>query len=248
MLYTYLKEEQANTTVTFPLQNKQKQSPHGLKKNLSSAPGWGYGEGQLLSGCSLSSSCPFTTFLSRQSPWISEERSRASYWMARCQRRSSLSSLVNKATKLFSLSYHKEIRQVGRLCQIKASCFPWTPSKPRGVSAICTQSTGYCGPTAVPHCQTQSLWDRLNSQAAARPGLVKAADFWASTQVHTLSVQSIAAAFCSCYPFCALQTVGASLGEDNIVGLCSKASCSWQERSYSLLGGMKVDWELSSCA
>lgn len=79
MLYAYLKEEQANTTVTFPLQNKQKRSLQGLKKNLSTAPGWGYGEGQLLSGCSLSSSCPFTTFLSRQSLQISEEGSRASY-------------------------------------------------------------------------------------------------------------------------------------------------------------------------
>lgn len=107
VLYACLREEQANTTLTFPLQNKQKQSLQGLKKNLSSAPGWGYGEGQLLSGCSLSSSCPFTTFLSRQSLQISEERSRAGYWMACCQQRSSLSLLVNKATKLFSLSYHK---------------------------------------------------------------------------------------------------------------------------------------------
>jgi len=79
VLYAYLKEEQANTTVTFPLQNKQKQSLQGQKKNLSAAPDWGHGEGQLLSGCSPSSSCPFTTFLPRQSPRISEERSRASY-------------------------------------------------------------------------------------------------------------------------------------------------------------------------
>lgn len=176
MLYVYLKEEQANTTVTFPLQNKQKQSLQGLRKNLSTAPGWGYGEGQLLPGCSLSSSCPFTTLLPRQSPWLSAEQSRASYWMARCQQRSSLSSLVNKATQLFSLSSHKYIRQVGRRCQTKASCFPWTPWKPRGLSAICTQSTGYLGPAAASCCQAPTpacLWDRPKSQAAARPGLLK---------------------------------------------------------------------------
>lgn len=97
--------------------------------------------------------------------------------MAHCQQRSSLSSLLNKATKLFSLSSHKCIRQVGRRCQTKASCFPWTLWKPQGLSAIWTQSTGYLGPAAATLCQAPSpacLWDRPKSQAAARPGLLKA--------------------------------------------------------------------------
>lgn len=96
--------------------------------------------------------------------------------MALCQQRSSLSSLVNKATELFSLSSHKYIRQVGRRCQPKASCFPWAPWKPRGLSAICIQSTAWLSPTAAPCCQAPTpacLWDRPKSQAAARPGLWK---------------------------------------------------------------------------
>lgn len=96
--------------------------------------------------------------------------------MARCQQRSSFSFLLNKTTKLFSLSSHKYIRQVGRRCQTKASCFPWALWKPRGLSAICTQSTGYLGPAAAPQCQTPTpacLWDRPKSQAAASPGLLK---------------------------------------------------------------------------
>lgn len=77
--------------------------------------------------------------------------------------------------------------------------------------------------------------------SAAKPGLLKVAGLWASTQMHTLSEQAIAAAFCSCYAFYTLQTAGASLVVDNMAELSSKASSFVWERSCSLFGEMKID-------